>query len=228
MEDLLPLEVLYEDNHLIAVNKPVGLLIQGDASGEPTLLDAVRHYLKSKYFKPGKVYLGLIHRLDRPVGGVVVLARTSKGAARLSEQFRTHTVEKTYHALVEGEPDAPAGRVEHYLQESGVGQPVQVHADPAPDRKKAVLEYEVLRAGKSFSLLRIRLETGRKHQIRAQMAALGHPLAGDRKYGATLGFNRDGIGLIASSLEFDHATKPEERIRVELPRPAEQEWAAWL
>lgn len=227
MEELINLEVLYEDNHLIAVDKPVGLLIQEDASGDPSLLDAVRHYLKGKYHKPGKVYLGLIHRLDRPVGGVVLLGRTSKGSARLSEQFREHSVEKTYHALVEGTPPA-SGRWEHHLEDRGLGQAVGVVGAETPGAKRAVLSFRTLQQGAKFALVEVKLETGRKHQIRAQFAAMGHPLAGDHKYGGRIPFGADGIGLVAYSLAFSHPTRPEERIVVQVRHEPRQTWAAWL
>lgn len=218
--------ILYEDNHLIAVRKPPGRLTQGDVSGNPCLLDDVRTYLKEKYAKPGEAFVGLLHRLDRPVGGVVLFAKTSKGASRLSEQFRTHSLKKTYHALVEGRPPA-AQTLVHYLGEDAQKQ-VAIAETPQPGLKRAELSYRVLRQGETHALVEVDLGTGRKHQIRAQFSRIGHPVAGDRKYGARLPFAGEGIGLMAFALEFDHPVRKEERIRIALPREPYEDWAAWL
>ncbi|MBU2547726.1 MAG: RNA pseudouridine synthase [Proteobacteria bacterium] len=196
--------VLYEDNHILAVHKPAGLLVQGDASGRPNLLDLAKAYLKSKYNKPGRVFLGLVHRLDRQVGGVVVLARTSKAAARLSAQFRENRVQKVYWARVGGRPEPPAGECETYLIRQGSRN---VPARPEePGARAASLSYRTLAAGLETSLVEIELHTGRRHQIRAQLAALGHPILGDRKYGSTVPPLRDAIALSARRLTFEHPT----------------------
>lgn len=218
--------ILYEDNHLIAVRKPPGRLTQADASGAPCLLEDVRAYLKQKYAKPGDAFVGLLHRLDRPVGGVVLFAKTSKGASRLSEQFRAHSLQKTYQALVEGHPP-PSGRLVHYLGEDAQNR-VAISDTATPGLKRGELSYRTLRTGKGHALLEVDLGTGRKHQIRAQLAHIGHPIAGDTRYGARQPFSGEGIGLMASALEFDHPVRKGERIRVALPREPYEDWAAWL
>ncbi len=206
--------VLHEDNHVIAVFKPAGLLTQGDSTGDPCLLDLTRAYIKEKYAKPGNVFLGLVHRLDRPAAGIVVFGRTSKAASRLSEQFRTRTVEKIYRAWVEGEPDYPHGTLTHHLVEGE--KKVEVHLAPKPGTKVATLEYLVLATMGGITLLEVRLHTGRKHQIRAQLAAIGTPILGDIRYGGKKKDGKPGIGLLAYSLSFDHPTR-EERIVIKAP-----------
>lgn len=209
--------VLHEDNHVIAVFKPAGLLTQGDASGDPCLLDLTKAYLKAKYDKPGNVFLGLVHRLDRPVAGVVVFGRTSKAASRLSEQIRGRSVDKIYRAWVEGEPSPPQGLLTHHLVQGE--KKVLVFDEPKPGTKPATLEYKRLGAKDGITLLEVRLHTGRKHQIRAQLAAIGTPILGDIKYGATRKDGAPGIGLVAYSLSFDHPTR-DERIEVRAPEGA--------
>jgi 23S rRNA pseudouridine1911/1915/1917 synthase len=206
--------VLYEDNHLIAVFKPAGLLVQGDASGRPTLMDQVKDWLVRTYDKPGAAFLGLLHRLDRPVAGVILFAKTSKGASRLSRQIRERTVEKTYRALVEGELRAEAGELRHWLGEEA---PIAVADAPAPGLKEARLRYRVVERRAGRTLVEIDLETGRKHQIRAQLAHGGHPIVGDRVYGARTPFGPDAIALVATRLRFRAATPPDREITVELP-----------
>ncbi|MFO0751282.1 MAG: RluA family pseudouridine synthase [Myxococcota bacterium] len=174
------LTVLYEDNHLLVVDKPAGLLTQAAQAGDDTLVERARAYLKERWQKPGNVYVGLVHRLDRSTSGVVVLAKTSKAAARLSEQLRLHDdVEKTYLAVVHGAV-ARGGRLEHTLVEVGDGAAV---ARPGEAGKRAALSFEPLASTPAAALLVVRIETGRKHQIRVQLAAVGHPLIGDRRYG---------------------------------------------
>lgn len=209
--------VLHEDNHVIAVFKPAGLLTQGDASCDPSLLDLTKQYLKEKYGKPGNVFLGLVHRLDRPVAGVVVFGRTSKAASRLSEQFRTRGVEKIYWAWVEGEPSPKAGSLAHYLRQGE--KRVEVADAESEDAKLAKLEYLTLAARDGITLLEVRLLTGRKHQIRVQLASLGTPILGDGKYGGKRTDGRPGIGLVAHTLIFDHPTL-KERIQVTAPNEA--------
>jgi 23S rRNA pseudouridine1911/1915/1917 synthase len=204
------IEILYEDNHLIGVYKPHGMLTQGDATGDTSLLDETKAFIKQRDKKPGAVFLGLLHRLDRPAAGVVLFGKTSKGASRLSEQFRTREVRKIYRALVCGEPKKHADTLIHYLDE-------EAHEDPGGDRKRAELNYRVLKAGKKMSLLEIEIKTGRKHQIRLQMSAIGHPLVGDSRYGSKIPFQSGAIALNASSLEFSHPIRQEERIVLELP-----------
>jgi 23S rRNA pseudouridine1911/1915/1917 synthase len=211
--DLTPV-VLYEDNHVIVVVKPAEVLVQGDASGQPTLMDAVKLWLAKKYHKPGNVFLGLVQRLDRPVAGVMVFARTSKAASRLSEQIRSRTIEKIYHALVEGDVAPESQRLVHWLSEADGF--VTAHDAPAPDRKEARLGLRVLRRDRTATLVEIDLETGRKHQIRVQLARAGHPVVGDSRYGARLPWPKPGIALVAHRLRFRHPTQDRE-LAFELP-----------
>jgi 23S rRNA pseudouridine1911/1915/1917 synthase len=210
------LHVLYEDNHLIAVNKPSGILVQSDASGSLSLMDMTREYIRKKYHKPGNVFLGLVHRLDRPVSGVVLFARTSKAASRISGQLRSRTVEKIYQALVHGELSPPSGSLLSFLKK-GEKKVSQV-TESAEEAKKAFLSYRTLRTVRGKSQLEIRLHTGRKHQIRVQLAAVGHPIEGDLKYGSPYALKDKTIRLAAVSLSFKHPTR-DERITIEAPPP---------
>jgi 23S rRNA pseudouridine1911/1915/1917 synthase len=212
------LQVLYEDNHLIAVNKPAGMLVQGDASGDTSLMDLTREYIRNKYRKPGNVFLGLLHRLDRPVSGVVLFAKTSKAASRISEQLRSRAVQKMYWALVHGRVKPPSGRLTSYLLK-GVTK-VSLVGEEEASAQKALLTYRTLRSMKGKSLLEIQLHTGRKHQIRAQLAGLGYPVEGDVKYGAPYGLQDKSIRLMARSLTVKHPTR-DKRITIEAPPP---EW----
>jgi 23S rRNA pseudouridine1911/1915/1917 synthase len=173
---------LFEDNHCLAVDKPAGLLTMGDSSGDPTLVDAARDYLRRKYNKPGNVFVGVVHRLDRPVSGVVLFARTSKGASRLSEQFRLRTVEKTYHALVEGNVSPPEGILRDRLVKDRARNVVAVVDEDDDDGQDCVLAYRRLRKSGRLTLVEIRPETGRSHQIRVQLSNHGWPIAGDQKF----------------------------------------------
>ncbi len=219
------LKILYEDNHSIAVFKPAGLLVQGDASGDETLMDQVKAYLKEKYQKPGNVFLGLVHRLDRPASGIVVFARTSKGAARLSEQFRDRTVEKTYTALVEGQIKPPSGTLKHFLKKDEVAKKAYVVKSGTTDADLAELSYETIKSTAHCSLLSISLLTGRFHQIRAQLSAIGHPIIGDQKYGSKQKLPGGAIALCATSLTFTTAT---DHKKVSLSVPYPSEWNAFL
>ncbi len=213
----MELRVLYEDNHIIGVYKPAGMLVQGDKTRDPTLMDQVKYYLKQTYQKPGNVFLGMAHRLDRPVSGIIVFGKTSKGAARLSEQFRNHTVKKVYHALVEGVPKEKSKALIHYVKKDAKQNVVKVYDRAEEGAVKAELSYEVQKSGKSASLLKIKLKTGRSHQIRAQLAHIGHPIVGDVKYGGPL--SPFGIALCAASLTFKLATKDEwETVEIEIPK----------
>jgi 23S rRNA pseudouridine1911/1915/1917 synthase len=216
----MSLQVLYEDNHLIAVFKPAGILVQGDISNEECLMDQVKEYLKEKYHKPGNVFLGLIHRLDRPVSGIVLFAKTSKGASRLSEQFRNHTIKKIYHALVENrDSNLPStGILINYLRKDSSTNTVAVFDKPTPETLRAELSYRVLEQHKEQALVEIELKTGRPHQIRAQFAHLGHPLIGDSKYGAHKKW-KEGIALCAVKLEFKHPIQQAEVVRITIPIP---------
>jgi 23S rRNA pseudouridine1911/1915/1917 synthase len=196
------LEVLYEDNHLISVNKPAGMLVQGDRSGEESLMDVVKKYIRERCQKPGNVFLGMVHRLDRPVSGVVLFARTSKAASRLTRQWKALQVNKTYWAVVEGALQPEQGKIEGHLRKSG--KRVRIVKEGDPGAKGAVLEYRTLAHGNGVSLVEIGLITGRKHQIRAQLSQAGCPVVGDVKYGSK-GFLKDKtIRLVARSLIFRH------------------------
>jgi 23S rRNA pseudouridine1911/1915/1917 synthase len=216
-------KILYEDNHLIVAVKPAGVLSQSDGSDAPDMLTILKAYIKDKYSKPGEVYLGLVHRLDRPVSGVMVFARTSKAASRLSEQIRTRRVEKLYRAVVQGRLEG-TGRLENYILKDPSANKVTVYDREVPGAKHAVLEYRSVRAYDDRSLIEIRLGTGRAHQIRAQFANAGHPLLGDRRYGNTV--LRDGdICLQSFKLAFDHPTKGE-RMSFEIPSPDCEPWVS--
>ncbi len=218
IKNSMSLKVLYEDNHLIAVYKPAGVLTQGDKTGEASLMDQVKYYLKNKYQKPGNVFLGLLHRLDRPVAGIVLFSKTSKGASRLSEQFREHTVEKVYHALVEGRPKKDKATLINYLKKDENKNKVEVYDKEVPGAQRAELDYEVVRVKGKNSLLKIILKTGRAHQIRSQLAHLGCPIMGDAKYGASKQLPNKIINLVATSLSFDLPTKEERKtLTIEMP-----------
>jgi 23S rRNA pseudouridine1911/1915/1917 synthase len=214
------LQVLYEDNHLIAVLKPAGILVQGDRSGDPSLMDMTKEYIRRKYGKPGRVFLGLVHRLDRPVSGVVLFARTSKAAARLSEQWRSRRVKKVYWALVHGIMNPSEGTITSYLVRGPERTTSAGKTDPGA--REAVLTYRTRHAAGAFSLVEVVLHTGRKHQIRAQLASKGCPIVGDTRYGASPLRREKGIGLFARSLSVQHPTTGN-ALSLEAPPPA---WAA--
>lgn len=216
--------ILYIDNHLIAVFKPAGMLTQGDDSSEVSLMDQVKDWIKTEYKKPGKVFLGLVHRLDRPVSGVVVFARTSKGASRLSEQFRQKTTKKIYQALVEGAPQPRHASLTHYLRKEK-SLKATVFPRPTPNAKEALLDYQVIENFSATSLLDIQLHTGRFHQIRAQLSFIGHPIVGDKKYGASSALPEGRIALHARRMTFNHPISKEE-IVIDCPLP--QDWPAGL
>ena len=202
------LDILYEDNHLIAVNKPCGWPSAHFAGTEETMDRVVKAYLKEKYAKPGKVFLGVVHRLDKPVSGVLLFARTSKGAARLCEQFRDNIVEKVYWAVVEDSKLAPAGTLVDWLRKDFVAGVVEVVSPHADGAKQALLHYGTRAEHGGLTLLEIRPQTGRTHQLRVQLASRGRPIYGDAKYGSKLGLG-PGIGLHARSLTFLHPVRNE-------------------
>jgi 23S rRNA pseudouridine1911/1915/1917 synthase len=220
-----PLEILYADNHLLAVNKPAGLPCQPDASGDPTLVEAVRAYLKERYHKPGNVFVGLVHRLDRPVAGVMVVARTSKAAARLSAAFREGRIEKTYRAVVAGYFENATGRLRHRLRKVSRRRRSEVAAPDAPGAREAILDYRVVDTMDGSSLVEVALHTGRSHQIRVQLAAVGHPILGDLKYGAPAALPGGTIALYASRLRFDHPTR-DQVVEIVAPNPPGWPWSS--
>lgn len=201
---MVDMQILYEDNHLIAVRKPHGMLTQGDDTGDENLLDAVKFFIKERDQKPGNVFLGLLHRLDRPVGGVVLFGKTSKGAARLSEQFRTHAIQKTYWAVVEKAFRAgDEGNVVQWLVKDERANKVTPYDREIPGSQRAELTYRILKTGDECSLVEIHPKTGRPHQIRVAMASKVAPIVGDLKYGASEGLHGN-IALFARSLSFAH------------------------
>ncbi len=208
-------QILYEDNHLIVVYKPAGMLVQGDRSGDKNLLDGIKAFLKERDAKPGNVFLGLVHRLDRPASGIVLFSKTSKGAARLSAQFRTREIQKTYHALIHGHLEPSVGALEHRLLKDETSRKAVV----SEKGDLARLTYETMATSERYSLVRIELETGRFHQIRAQFAAMGHPIVGDMKYGASEPLPDRSIALCATQLTFMTATGGETKI-LSVPYPA--------
>jgi 23S rRNA pseudouridine1911/1915/1917 synthase len=215
------LEVLYEDNHLLAVNKPAMLPTMGVAEDRPSLLTVAKEYIRRKYSKPGNVYLGIVSRLDAPVTGVVLMARTSKAAARLSEMFRERDVEKTYWALVEGQVDPPSGQLTHYLRKDERHRRMHVTGPNATGAQRAELAYRVIRPSQNVvpgTLLEVQLLTGRKHQIRVQLADALWPVVGDRKYGSARRFP-SGIALHSRRLVCEHPVR-KERLTIEAPLPS--------
>ena len=213
--------VFYEDNHLLVVYKPAGLLIQGDRTGDASLLDLARRYIKVRYDKPGNVFLGLVHRLDRPVAGVVVFARTSKAAARLSEQFRTGSTEKQYLAVVQGLVSDPAGELIDHLERRGATS--RITASPDAKSREARLSYRLIEARGNQSFLEIDLHTGRHHQIRAQFGHRGFPILGDLRYGAAAPLPGKQVALFAHKLVLDHPTR-RERMTFAAPLPLGWPW----
>lgn len=199
-------KVLYEDNHLIAVFKPGGILVQGDETGDKCLMDEVKEYLKIKYNKPGQVFLGLIHRLDRPVSGIVLFAKTSKGASRLSDQVRSRKVKKVYQALVEGVLEDKSNTLMNYILKDEKINKVEVFDFEMPGALYAELDYRVLKTDGKNSWLEVNLKTGRPHQIRSQLAYIGHPIIGDVKYGAKSALPDKTINLCATLMNFETAT----------------------
>lgn len=199
------MEILYEDNHLIIVNKAVGEIVQGDKTGDEPLVETLKGYIKEKYNKPGDVFLGVTHRLDRPVSGVVVFARTSKALERMNKLFADHTqIKKTYWAIVCGKPEMEEETLEHYLVRNEKMNKSFAYYHEKPNSKKAILDYKVIAYGDRYSLLNVNLKTGRHHQIRCQLAAMGCPIKGDLKYGAPRSNPDGGISLHARSIEFIH------------------------
>lgn len=212
------LQVLYEDNHLIVVNKRPGDIVQGDKTGDKPLSEVVKEYIKEKYGKPGNVYLGVVHRLDRPTSGIVVFARTSKALPRLNKMFAEKKARKTYWAVVKNAPPGNEGHLEHWLVRNPRQNRSYAHAKEVPNAKKAALTYKTLKKLQNYHLLEIDLHTGRHHQIRAQLSGIGCPIKGDLKYGFDRSNKDAGIHLHARQLSFVHPVKKEE-ITITAPPP---------
>lgn len=222
----MKIAILYEDNHLLVVEKPVNVPVQEDESGSLDLLTILKNDLKVRYQKPGNVYLGLVHRLDRPVGGVMVFAKTSKAASRLSDVIRRQAMGRSYLAVVHGTPQKKNEQLVHYLYKEHRKNIVSVVPSNHPKGKKAVLDYEVLEAKNGFSLLLVHLHTGRPHQIRVQLSTIGHPLFGDQKYGQHVNKKGQQIALWAHSLTFEHPVRKEPFEAYSLP-PNQYPWNIW-
>ncbi len=217
------MEVLYEDNHLIAVNKAVGEIVQGDKTGDTPLVESVKAYLKEKYNKPGNVFCGVTHRLDRPVSGVVIFAKTSKALERFNEMLRFHNLKKTYWAIVKNPPKENEGTLKHYLVRNEKLNKSFAYDTPKANSKEAILNYKVIGKSDNYTLLEIDLLTGRHHQIRCQLAAMGCPIKGDLKYGFPRSNKDAGISLHAHCIEFIHPVS-KEPIKITAPYPETDIW----
>lgn len=213
-----PEDILYEDNHLLVVNKHCGDLVQPDPSGESALEDQIKAYLKVRDAKPGAVFLGVVHRIDRPVSGAVLFAKSSKALTRLNEMLRQGRIRKSYWALTEQTPSPEEGELHHYIVRDARNNRSRAYDAPKPESKEALLRYRTLGRGTHYTLVEVELLTGRHHQIRAQLAKIGCPIRGDLKYGAARS-NRDGsISLHARSIEFVHPVR-KEPLRITAPVP---------
>lgn len=221
------LQVIYEDNHLIAVNKRVGDIVQGDKTRDRPLSEHVKEYIKTKYNKPGEVFLGVIHRLDRPTSGVVVFARTSKALSRMNKLFADKETEKIYWAIVKDQPKNKKGTLVNWLKRNHKQNKSYAYPSEVTDSKRAELDYSVLKELDRYTLLEINLKTGRHHQIRAQLAAIGSPIKGDLKYGFDRSNPDGGIHLHARQLSFNHPVKKEPLNLVAAP-PKDPLWNACL
>jgi len=200
-------DIIFEDNHIIIVQKPAGMPTQGDESGDTSLFELVQQYIKKKYNKPGDVYLGLVHRVDRPVSGLVMFARTSKAASRLSEMFRERTIEKTYLAIVDTQPLILEDTITNYIWKDKEANKAYCYNKEKSGSKKAVLDYKQVQAVGGNFLLEVKPHTGRSHQIRAQLASIGCPIIGDNKYGSSITLEDRSICLLARRLKFIHPVK---------------------
>lgn len=218
--------ILFEDNHLLIVEKPVNVPVQEDRSGDLDLLNILKEDIKIRYDKPGNVYLGLVHRLDRPVGGAILFAKTSKAASRLSDMLRRHAMERKYLAVVHGRPAERKGQLVNYLYKDKRKNQVYVCQAHHPEAKKAILDYEVIQSKEGYSLLSVALQTGRPHQIRVQLAEMGHPLFGDQKYGDHINKKGQQLALWAHTLSFEHPVR-KEPIDIQSTPPKEFPWVLW-
>lgn len=217
------MQVIYEDNHIIIVSKRSGEIVQGDKTGDRTLADDVKQYIKEKYAKPGNVFLGVVHRLDRPVWGLVVFAKTSKALSRLNDMFRTGDVHKTYWAITQNCPTEPEAVLTDWISRNEKQNKSYAYDHEVPGSKKAMLHYKVIGRSDNYTLVEVNLMTGRHHQIRCQLANIGCPIKGDLKYGARRS-NPDGsISLLARKIEFVHPVS-KEKIYAEAPLPDDRLW----
>jgi 23S rRNA pseudouridine1911/1915/1917 synthase len=219
------LQILHEDNHIILVNKRVGDIVQGDKTGDKPLSEVVKEYLKYKYNKPGEVFLGVVHRLDRPTTGIVIFARTSKALTRLNEMFSKRETQKTYWAVVKNKPPKTEDNLVHFLKRNEKNNTSKAHLKEVPESKKASLDYKIIRELNNYFALEINLHTGRHHQIRAQLSAIGCPIKGDLKYGFDRSNPDGGIHLHARRLVFIHPVT-KETLDIIAPTPNEVIWNA--
>lgn len=222
----MKIPILFEDNHLLIVEKPVNIPVQEDNSGDLDLLTMLKEDLKVRYQKPGNVFLGLVHRLDRPVGGAIVFGKTSKAASRLSDMIRRRVIDRTYLTVVHGIPNKVKDKLEHHLVKDGRENKVSVESAQHRKAKKAILRYEVIESKDGFSLLAVKLETGRSHQIRVQLAEIGHPIYGDQKYGEHVNKPGQQIALWAKSVAFEHPVR-KEPVTVQSNPPGKFPWDIW-
>lgn len=221
------LQVLYEDNHLIIVNKRPGDIVQGDKTGDVPLSEVVKEYIKLKYDKPGNVYLGVVHRLDRPTSGIVIFSKTSKALPRLNKLFKDKEAKKTYWAVVKNAPPKQEDSLVHFLKRDPKQNKSFAHIKEVPDSKKAILDYKILKALNNYYLLEIDLHTGRHHQIRSQLSAIGSPIKGDLKYGFDRSNKDASIHLHARKLAFVHPVK-KEKLEIIAPPPQDPIWNACI
>lgn len=219
------LQVLYEDNHIIVVNKRPGDIVQGDKTGDKPLSEVVKSYLKEKYNKPGNVYLGVVHRLDRPTSGIVLFSKTSKALPRLNKLFQQKDASKTYWAVVKNPPPKDRDTLVHYMKRNPKQNKSYAHIKEVPDSKKAILDYKVLKELDNYYLLEIDLHTGRHHQIRSQLSSIGSSVKGDLKYGFDRSNKDASIHLHARELKFIHPVKKEE-VHIVAPTPSDAIWDA--
>ena len=217
------LQILHEDNHIIAINKRVGDIVQGDKTGDKPLSDVVKEYIKEKYNKPGEVYLGVVHRLDRPTTGIVVFAKTSKALTRLNDLFKNRETQKTYWAIVNNKPELSEGELKHFIVRNEKNNTSKAHVKEVPNSKIASLDYKIIATLNNYFALEINLHTGRHHQIRSQLAAIGSPIKGDLKYGFDRSNPDGGIHLHARKLSFVHPVSKEE-ISIIAPVPDAVLW----
>lgn len=221
------LQILYEDNHLIIINKRAGDIVQGDKTGDKPLNEVVKEYIKTKYNKPGNVYLGTVHRLDRPTTGIVIFAKTSKALPRLNKLFLSKDIKKTYWAIVKNQPPKTEDTLIHWLKKNPKNNKSYAHSKEVKDSKKGILHYSLLKKLDNYYLLEVNLETGRHHQIRSQLSAIGSPIKGDLKYGFDRSNKDASIHLHARYIEFIHPVK-KELIKIAAPLPNDSIWNACL
>lgn len=221
------LQVIYEDNHIIVVNKRAGDLVQGDKTGDKPLSDVIKNYIAEKYNKPGNVYLGTVHRLDRPTTGLVIFSKTSKALPRLNKLFVSKDISKTYWALVKNKPEKEADTLIHWLKKNPKNNKSTAYIKEVLDSKKAILHYKIIKKLDNYYLLEVNLETGRHHQIRSQLSSIGSPIKGDLKYGFDRSNKDASISLHARNIQFTHPVSKDE-LNITAPLPKDPIWDACL